>query len=56
MKEKKIFNVRMDKDLWSFLKKKGVDREMSLNNMIIYLASQYKKKCEKKLTDSDTMV
>lgn len=56
MTPKKIFNVRLEKDLWSFLKKKGVDREMSLNEMIIDLIKKYKKKCENKLTSSNTMV
>ena len=56
MAEKKIFNVRLDKDLWSFIKKKGIDREMSLNEIIIDLIKSYKKKCEKKLTDGNTMV
>lgn len=56
MTQKKIFNVRLDRDLWSFLKKKGVDRELSLNEMIIDLIEKYKKKCEKKLTSTNTMV
>lgn len=56
----KVFNVRLNKDLWSFIKKKGVDREMSINEMIIELVTKYKNKCEnkseKKLTDNDAMV
>ena len=56
MSEKKIFNVRLDKDLWSFIKKKGVDREMSINEIIIELVSKYKKRCENKLTDDNTVV
>lgn len=52
----KTFNVRMPKDLWAFLKKKGVDRETSLNNIIIDLAKKYKEKREKKLTHDDAMV
>jgi len=56
MQDKKIFNVRLDKDLWTFIKKKGVDRELSLNEMIIDLIRKYKKKCENKLTSHNTMV
>ncbi len=52
----KTFNVRLNKDLWSFIKKKGVDREMSLNQLIVELITKYKNKCEKRLTDSDAMV
>ena len=56
MAEKKIFNVRMTRELWSFLKKKGVDRELSLNEIIIDLAKKYQRRCEKKLTPPNTMV
>ena len=56
MAEKKIFNVRLEKDLWTFIKKKGIDRELSLNEIIIDLIKKYKKKCEQKLTDNNTMV
>lgn len=52
----KIFNVRMTRELWAFLKKKGVDREISLNEVIIDLAKKYKEKCEKKLTQNNTVV
>lgn len=54
--DKKIFNVRIDKDLWAFIKKKGVDREMSINEILIELITKYKKRCENKLTDSNTVV
>lgn len=56
MKNEKIFNVRMSRDLWAFLKKKGVDREMSLNEIILDITRKYRDKCEKKLTDDNTIV
>ncbi len=56
MKNTKPFQVRLPRDIWVFLKKKSVDRELSMNNMILECLTKYKNKCEKKLTDSDTMV
>lgn len=56
MIEKKIFNVRIEKELWCFLKKKGVDKDKSLNEMIVDLIKNYKKKCESKLTDNGMKV
>ena len=56
MTKTKIFNVRMPKELWAFLKKRGVDREQSLKQLIIELSKKYKEKCEKKLTNNNTVV
>lgn len=56
MQDQKIFNVRISRELWSFIKKKGVDREMSINRIIIELIENYKKRCEKKLTEDNTIV
>lgn len=54
--KKKIFNVRLDKDLWSFIKKKAVDRETSINEIIVELLTKYRNKYEKRLTDNNTVV
>jgi len=56
MNDIKALNIRLPKELWSFAKKKGTDREMSMNQIIIELLNKYKKKCENKLTDCDTEV
>ncbi len=47
MNETKAFTMRMDKDLWLFLKRKALDREMSLVALINERLEKYKKKCEK---------
>lgn len=56
MEETKVLTLRMNKKTWTFLKKKAVDREMSLCALINDCLEKYKKKCEKVLTSSDTMV
>lgn len=45
-KDTKALNLRLTKELWSFIKKKSVDREISMNSIIINLLEKYKKKCE----------
>ena len=45
----KTFNIRIPKDLWVFLSKKSIDRELSMNKMLIELIKKYKNKCEKKV-------
>lgn len=47
---RKMFNVRIPVELWSFLKKDAIDKEVSLNCLITTLADKYKKRCERKLT------
>jgi predicted DNA-binding ribbon-helix-helix protein len=56
MEETKPLTLRLKKTTWSFLKKKAVDREMSLAALINECLDKYKKKCEKSLTSSDTLV
>lgn len=56
MNNLKAVNVRISKELWLFARKKSIDREMSFNKLIEELLINYKKKCEKKLTDKDVMV
>ncbi len=62
MKDIKAFQLRIPKEHWIFLKKKGIDRELSLNAIIVELIESYKNKCGKKysikntLTSRDTVV
>jgi len=56
MVESKPLTLRLDKDIWVFLKKKAVDREMSLSALITEQLIKYKKCCERSLTSNDTMV
>lgn len=42
--------------MWSFLKKVSAEKEMSMNVIIYKCLEKYKKKCEKQLTDIDTVV
>lgn len=56
MKGIKAFQIRLPKEIWAFLKKKSVDRELSMNQMIIECLTKYKNKSENKLTSNDSMV
>lgn len=42
MKELKAFNVRIPKELWSFLKKDALDKEISLNVLINLCLKKYR--------------
>lgn len=46
----KTFNIRIPKELWAFIKKKSIEKEKTMNSMIIELIENFKKKCEKNLT------
>jgi len=48
--------LRLDKELWKFLRKKAFDRELSLNALITEQLVKYKKCCERSLTSNDTIV
>ncbi len=56
VKELKIFNMRMPKDMWMFLKKTAAHQEMSMTEIILYCVEKYKKRFASKLTDDDTNV
>jgi len=56
MTDIKSLQIRIPKELWAFAKKKGIDREISFNMLIVDLLRKYKEKCEKKLTKDDTTV
>lgn len=42
----KAFNIRLPKEMWIFIKKKAIDREMSINQLLIELIKKYQKKFE----------
>lgn len=48
--------IRLEKEIWVFLKKKAIDREISANELINDCLRKYKIKCEKKLTELDIKV
>lgn len=49
--ENHALTLRMPKELWIFCKKKAIDRELSLNQLVIDCVLKYKKKCEKKVDE-----
>lgn len=57
MMEEKTFNVRLPKELWTFLKKKSMQEEISMAKIIHKSISRMKKKDDKKkLTKNDADV
>ena len=52
----KAFTARMGKDLWVFLKEQSIEKEESMNSMIVDCLEKYKKRCERRLTENDTTV
>lgn len=46
-KDLKIFNIRISKDLWRFLKMQSMKTEKSLNTLVKECLEAYKKKIEK---------
>ena len=56
MEEKKPLTLRLPLSTWRFLKKKAVDQETTLTELIVNRLTKYKNKCENKLTNRDTMV
>jgi hypothetical protein len=47
MIETKAFSVKIPKELWAFLKKRSVDTDMSMNEIIEHLLRKAKEKHEK---------
>jgi hypothetical protein len=52
----KAFNVRIPKSLWAYVKKLSVDRDESMNSLLIGILEKHKRKSEKKLTKNDANV
>lgn len=42
MQDRKELTLRLEKDLWSFLKKDAIDKDMSLNELIVYRLTKYR--------------
>lgn len=58
MKKKtvKAFQIRLDKEVWMFLKLLSARQERSMNLIIEECVNKYKKRFDKVLTESDTAV
>ncbi len=62
MKEKKentdlkIFNMRLPKDTWVFLKNLSTEKETSMSDIILGCIEKHKKKIESKLTNKNINV
>lgn len=52
----KIFNMRIDKELWLFLKGQAAVRETSMTEIIVSCIEKHKRMIEKRLTRTDTNV
>lgn len=50
-KDIKMFQMRMPKDMWVFLKKTAIDQEISMMDIIVRCVDKYKKRVENRLTD-----
>lgn len=46
--DKKTFNIRVPKEIWSFLKKMAFEHETSMVSIIVKSVEEYKKKLETK--------
>lgn len=55
-KPNKAMTIRMTRELWVFLKKKAIDHDTSINDLILSRLNKFKEKCENKLKKSDTVV
>lgn len=51
VEEIKTFNVRVPKKLWSFVKKSAVDKDMSMNDIVIKCLEKYRKNIEKRFDE-----
>lgn len=56
MQEIKSFNLRMNREIWEFLKIQSVVENSSMTQIIVELINKYKKTYEKKLTCKDALV
>lgn len=52
----KSFQTRLPIDVWEFLRDAAFKRKVSMNEILNELVVNYKIKCEKVLTNSDTIV
>jgi len=54
--EIKNFNMRIDKELWLFLKSQAAAKETSMTDIIVSCIEKHKRIIEKKLTRTNTDV
>ena len=47
--DQKVFNLRIPKDQWYFMRKLSLDTGWSMNSMVVEAIGVFKKKIEKKL-------
>lgn len=50
-KDIKMFQIRMPRDMWVFLKKTAIDQEVSMVEIIVRCVGKYKKRMENRLTE-----
>lgn len=55
-KKMKAMTLRMPRELWVFLKKKAIDQDTSINDLINSRLKKFKENCDNKLTVNDTVV
>lgn len=56
MQKYKAFSVRLPYEIWAFTKKRAIDQNISMNDLMIECLIKLKEKTKNKLTDSDTKV
>lgn len=56
MEEIKPLTLRLPISTWRYLKKRAIDQEITLTELIVNRLNKYKNECEKKLTKRDTVV
>ncbi len=56
MQEKKSFVVKMSKELWSYIKRRSIDEETSMNEIVNETLAKWKTNQEKKLTDKNIKI
>lgn len=54
--DKKMFNIKLSKDLWVFVKIRAATEDTSMAAIIERCVEKYKKRLEKKLTNTNTNV
>jgi hypothetical protein len=54
--ENKMFNMRMSKEMWMFLKLRAAEQEEAMTDIVNRLLEKYKKKFDDKLTKKDINV
>lgn len=54
--EYKTFNMRMDRDLYIFIKKHAADNDIPMAEIMISCAEKYRKRIEARLTPKDINV